>query len=77
MPKIRVYKVAENLGMPTKEVVSLLKELGVEVKNHMSNVDEELVELLQEEIEYQKKKKEEAKKKQEKTLYFESLPTLR
>jgi len=77
MSKIRVYKVAENLGMPTKEVVDLLKELGVEVKNHMSNVDEELVELLQEEISYQKKKEEEARKKQEKTLSFDSLPTLR
>jgi len=77
MSKIRVYKVAERLGMPTKEVVDLLKELGVEVKNHMSNVDEELVELLQEEISYQKKKEEEARKKQEKTLSFDSLPTLR
>lgn len=77
MSKIRVYKVAENLGMPTKEVVDLLKELGVEVKNHMSNVDEELVELLQEEMSYQKKKEEEARKKQEKTLSFDSLPTLR
>ncbi|HXL02390.1 MAG TPA: translation initiation factor IF-2 [Candidatus Atribacteria bacterium] len=77
MSKIRVYKVAESLGMPTKEVVDLLKELGVEVKNHMSNVDEELVELLQEEISYQKKKEEEARKKQEKTLSFDSLPTLR
>ncbi len=77
MSKMRVYKVAESLGMPTKEVVDLLKELGVEVKNHMSNVDEELVELLQEEISYQKKKEEEARKKQEKTLSFDSLPTLR
>lgn len=77
MSKIRVYKVAESLGMPTKEVVDLLKELGVEVKNHMSNIDEELVELLQEEVEYQKKKEEEARKKQEKTLSFKSLPTLR
>lgn len=77
MSKIRVYKLAESLGMPTKEVVDLLKELGVEVKNHMSNIDEELVELLQEEIEYQKNKEEEARKKQEKTLSFNSLPTLR
>ncbi len=77
MTKIRIYKVAERLGIPAHEVIEMLRELGAEAKNHMSSVDEDLIELLQEELSYRKKQEEEVRKKKEKTLYFESVPTLR
>ena len=32
MAKIRIYKVAEQLGMPTHEVMDILKALGSDVK---------------------------------------------
>lgn len=77
MTKVRVYKVAERLGMPTHEVMDMLRELGADVKNHMSSIDEDLVELLEEELEYRRKKEEEVRKKREQTVVLENLPTLR
>ncbi|MGQ9474062.1 MAG: translation initiation factor IF-2 N-terminal domain-containing protein, partial [Candidatus Caldatribacteriaceae bacterium] len=77
MTKVRIYKVAETLGIPTYEVIEMLRELGVEVKNHMSSIDEDLVELLQEEISYRRQQEEEIRKRKEKTLLFENLPTLK
>lgn len=77
MTKVRVYKVAERLGMPTHEVMDMLRELGADVKNHMSSIDEDLVELLEEELEYRRKKEEEIRKKREQTIVLENLPTLR
>lgn len=77
MTKVRVYKVAERLGMPTHEVMDMLRELGADVKNHMSSIDEDLIELLEEELEYRKRKEEEARKKREQTVVLENFPTLR
>lgn len=77
MTKVRVYKVAEQLGMPTHEVMDMLRELGADVKNHMSSIDEDLIELLEEEVEYRKKKEEEIRKKKEQTVVLENFPTLR
>lgn len=77
MTKVRVYKVAETLGIPTYEVIEMLRELGAEVKNHMSSIDEDLVELLQEEISYRRQQEEEIRKRKEKMLFFENLPTLK
>jgi len=77
MTKVRIYKIAETLGIPAYEVIEMLRELGVEVKNHMSSIDEDIVELLQEEIAYRREREEEARKKREKTLLFENLPTLK
>lgn len=77
MTKVRVYKVAERLGMPTNEVMDILRELGADVKNHMSSIDEDLIELLEEELEYRRKKEEEIRKKREQTIVLESFPNLR
>lgn len=77
MTKVRVYKVAERLGMPTHEVMDMLRELGADVKNHMSSIDEDLIELLEEELEYRKRREEEIRKKRERTIVLENLPTLR
>ena len=41
--KIRVYELARKLDMSNKDLVALLKELGVEVKTHMSSVDSKAV----------------------------------
>lgn len=77
MTKVRIYKIAEVLGIPAYEVIEMLRELGVEVKNHMSSIDEDLVDLLKEEIVYRRQKEEEIRKRKEKTLLFENLPTLK
>ena len=43
---MRVHELAKELGLPSKEAVDRLKELGADVKSHMSAVDEEGAELL-------------------------------
>jgi len=77
MAKIRIYKVAEQLGMPTHEVMDILKALGSEVKNHMSSIDEDFIELLQEEKEYQKKEEEKKRKRKERTIQLKEPPHLK
>ena len=40
MSKIRVYDLAKQLGMDNKELVDKLGQAGIEVKNHMSALDD-------------------------------------
>ncbi|MEA4973366.1 MAG: translation initiation factor IF-2 [Candidatus Metalachnospira sp.] len=43
MAKKRVYEVAKQLNISNKELIDKLKELGIEVNNHMSSIDDENV----------------------------------
>ena len=47
MSKISVSSLAEKLGLETKEVISRLKEIGVEAKTATSKVDEDVVSKLE------------------------------
>ncbi|MDR5658220.1 translation initiation factor IF-2 [Serpentinicella sp. ANB-PHB4] len=47
MSKIRVYQLAKTLGLSNKELIEKLSDLSIDVSNHMSTVDEESAELLQ------------------------------
>jgi len=40
MSKIRVYELAQKMGIDNKELIVKLKAVGVEVKNHMAVIDE-------------------------------------
>ena len=40
MPKTRVYEIAQELNKTNKEVIEFLKEKKVEVKSHMSTLEE-------------------------------------
>jgi len=44
--RLRVYELAKQLDMDTKELMHELEELGIEVKSHMSFIDEETVNIL-------------------------------
>ncbi len=59
MTKVRVYELAKNLGLETKELMKELQALSIEVKSHMSSLDEETANLVLESL---KEKKEEKKK---------------
>ncbi len=37
--KVRLYEVAKDLGLTNKDLVTKVRALGIEVKNHMSNLD--------------------------------------
>lgn len=41
MSKLRVYQLAKELGISSKEVIEKLSEFGVEVANHMSALEED------------------------------------
>lgn len=47
MSKIRVYELAKMLGKSNKEMMDLLKDLGVDVKNHMSSIESETAQLVE------------------------------
>ena len=53
MPKMRVHEVAKLLDKSSKEIITKLKEQGVEVQSHKSTVSDENVEKLK--AEFQKK----------------------
>jgi translation initiation factor IF-2 len=40
MAKIRVHEIAKELGVPSKEMVDKLLDMGLDVKNHMSTLEE-------------------------------------
>ena len=46
MKKTRVYQISEQVGMSNKDILAKLKELGIEVQNEKSEIEEEEVELL-------------------------------
>lgn len=41
MAKIRVHELARELNIPSKDLVKIVKDLGIDVKNHMSTMEDE------------------------------------
>ncbi len=54
MNKVRVYEVARELGLENAELVKKMATLGIQVRNHMSSLDESDVERLKRSIEKEK-----------------------
>jgi len=75
--KMRVYELAENLKMPAKELIGFLNKEGIKVKNHMSTLDKDTIELIKEIIDAEKEKKAKEKKKQVKVIEINKLPNLK
>jgi len=75
--KIRVYELAEDLKMPAKELIGFLNKEGIKVKNHMSALDEDTMELIKEIIDAEKAVKTKEKKKQLKIVKIKKLPNLK
>ncbi|QXM06104.1 translation initiation factor IF-2 [Crassaminicella indica] len=48
MSKVRVYQLAKELGMSSKELINKLAELDITVTNHMSALEEETADILKE-----------------------------
>jgi len=75
--KMRVYELAEDLKIPAKELIGFLNKEGIKVKNHMSTLDKDTIELIREVIITKKGKKLEEKKKQLKVIKINKLPNLK
>ncbi len=62
MAKIRIHELAKELNIPSKELVKIIKELGIDVKNHMSTMEEEQGEWVKRKL---REKEERAKRVEE------------
>ena len=77
MSKMRIYELAKQIEKDNAEIVALIKEKGIDVKNHMSSIDDEAINIVKaafggkEEVKKEESKKEEAKLKKE---YKEASP---
>ena len=66
MGKIKIYELAKELNLTSKEVMEKAKELGMEVKTHMSSVEENEANKIKEQYKQKETKKEKPVKKEEK-----------
>lgn len=57
MAKVRVYELAKELRMTSKELISKMKDLDLNINSHMSSLEEEEAEMVKELIEEEKKLK--------------------
>ena len=48
--RIRVYELANELGLGSKELIELLAKEGLEVKSHSSSIDEEFADLIRDHV---------------------------
>ena len=48
MSRIRIYQLAKELEMPSKELINKLNEFGIQVTNHMSTLEKEEVDIIKE-----------------------------
>jgi translation initiation factor IF-2 len=46
LKKLRVYELAKQLGISSKKLISILDDLGIDIKNHMSSLDYETAQLV-------------------------------
>jgi translation initiation factor IF-2 len=56
LSKIRVYELAKMLGKSNKELLNILDDLGIEVRSHMSSIDTDTAQLIEESIGSEQKK---------------------
>lgn len=65
--KIKLYEIAKKLGLASKEVVEMTKRLNIDVKNHMSGVEEEEAKRIEESFNKSENKPVEQSKQNVKT----------
>lgn len=63
---MRIYEIAKELGVSSKDVMSLLKTLGVDFSNHMSVLPENVISKVKQRFSENKQTEEKAKKEFEK-----------
>lgn len=68
MSKTRVYKLAQELGMSSKDLMEKLESLDIEVANHMSSLEEQEAELIIELLKNEKLDSSEAEVQEDDTL---------
>ena len=71
MGKVKIHEIAKKLGLASKEVLEKAKKLGIDVKSHLSSIDEKDAKKLEDSLVKKENKKDvktkENKPKEEKT----------
>ncbi len=62
MPKLRIYEIAQEVQKSNKEIIEFLKENNIEVKSHMSTIEEKEEKLVRENFAKKNDGTEESKK---------------
>ncbi len=62
MGKLKIYDVAKELNLTSKEAVEIAKKLNIDVKSHLSSIDEEDAKKIRESVSKNKSMKKEEKK---------------
>ena len=47
---MKVHELAKKIGIPSKELLKELKKLKIDVTSHMSKIDNELAEIVEQEL---------------------------
>ncbi len=53
MGKIKIHEIAKKLGLTSKEIIEKATKLGIDVKNHLSSVEENVATKIEENLEEQ------------------------
>ena len=67
MGKIKLYDIAKELNLTSKEVLEIAKKLNIDAKSHLSSVDESDAEKIKESVKSSKPKKEDKKPEKSKS----------
>ena len=63
--KVRIYQLARDLDVESRELIAILEDMGVEVKSHSSTLDTETAEAVRQLVEAEASEKKAAKKSAE------------
>ncbi|MBO8126388.1 MAG: translation initiation factor IF-2 [Firmicutes bacterium] len=74
MDKVRVYELAKELGVNSKDMVKMLQKLGLDVKNHMSAIDASIANQIRERVKVLRQRKQQEEKKAEKHVEQQKQP---
>lgn len=72
MSKIRIYELAKEVGLSSKELIAILEnEFGLELASHMSVIEGENLELIREYFNELQEEKEKKQKKEKEEVVFD------
>lgn len=66
MSKIRIHEYAKEIGLSSKEVIDFLESKNIEVKSHMSSIEDDVLKVLDQKYKNQASKNKETNKGQNK-----------
>ena len=50
MAKIKIHEIAKEMGLTSKEIIEKANELGINVKSHLSAIEENQAEMIKEKL---------------------------